>query len=54
MRRCQIDCEFISELDLFGKEPEFFIKVNPKKLHTLEGYYPYYMQSYTLPSLYIN
>ena len=26
MRRCQIDCEIISNFDLFGKEPEFFYK----------------------------
>ena len=31
MRRCQIDCEFISELDLFGKEPEFFYKGKSQK-----------------------
>ena len=26
MKRCQIDCEIISNFDLFGKEPEFFYK----------------------------
>ena len=26
MNRCQIDCEIISNFDLFGKEPEFFYK----------------------------
>ena len=31
MRRCQIDCEFISQLDLFGKEPEFFYKGKSQK-----------------------
>ena len=31
MKRCQIDCEFFSELDLFGKEPEFFYKGKAQK-----------------------
>ena len=26
MRRCQIDCDLLSQFDLFGKEPEFFYK----------------------------
>ena len=26
MRRCPIDCEIITDFDLFGKEPEFFYK----------------------------
>ena len=31
MRKCQIDCDFISELDLFGKEPQFFYKGKSQK-----------------------
>ena len=31
MKRCQIDCEFFSEFDLFGKEPEFFYKRKSQK-----------------------
>ena len=26
MKRCQIDCDLLTEFDLFGKEPEFFYK----------------------------
>ena len=26
MKRCQIDCDLITEFDLFGKEPQFFYK----------------------------
>ena len=26
MRRCQIECDLLSQFDLFGKEPEFFYK----------------------------
>ena len=26
MRRCPLDCEIITDFDLFGKEPEFFYK----------------------------
>ena len=32
MRRCQIDCEIISNFDLFGKEPEFFYKGNHQRV----------------------
>ena len=31
MKRCQIDLDFLSELDLFGKEPEFFYKGKSQK-----------------------
>jgi len=31
MRRCQLDCDFISDFDLFGKEPEFYYKGKPQR-----------------------
>ena len=31
MRYCQIDCDVISEFDLFGKEPEFYYKGRPQR-----------------------
>ena len=31
MKRCNIDCQFISEFDLFGKEPEFYYKGKPQR-----------------------
>ena len=32
MKRCQIDCELLSEFDLFGKEPEFYYKRKPQRV----------------------
>ena len=31
MKRCNLDCQFISEFDLFGKEPEFYYKGKPQR-----------------------
>ena len=32
MKRCQLDCELISEFDLFGKEPEFYYKGKSQRI----------------------
>ena len=29
MRRCNLDCEFLSEFDLFGKEPGLYFERKP-------------------------
>ena len=31
MKRCNLDCQFISEFDLFGKEPELYFKGKPQR-----------------------
>ena len=31
MKRCNLDCQFLSEFDLFGKEPEFYFKGKPQR-----------------------
>ena len=31
MKRCNIDCQFLSEFDLFGKEPELYFKGKPQR-----------------------
>ena len=31
MRRCNLDCEFLSQFDLFGKEPELYFKGKPQR-----------------------
>ena len=31
MKRCNLDCQFLSEFDLFGKEPELYFKGKPQR-----------------------
>ena len=35
MKRCNIDCQFLSEFDLFGKEPELYFKGKPQRTSKL-------------------
>ena len=35
MKRCNLDCQFLSEFDLFGKEPELYFKGKPQRTSKL-------------------
>ena len=35
MKKCNIDCQFLSEFDLFGKEPELYFKGKPQRTSKL-------------------
>ena len=42
MKRCTIDCQFLSEFDLFGKEPEFYFKGKPQRTSKFGKFLTYF------------
>ena len=42
MRRCNIDCEFLSEFDLFGKEPELYFKGKSQRTSVFGKFFSYF------------
>ena len=41
MKRCNLDCQFLSEFDLFGKEPELYFKGKPQRTSKLGKVFTY-------------
>ena len=41
MKRCNLDCQFLSEFDLFGKEPELYFKGKPQRTSKLGKFLTY-------------
>ena len=42
MKRCNIDCEFLSEFDLFGKEPELYFKGKSQRTSVFGKFLTYF------------
>ena len=42
MKRCNLDCRFLSEFDLFGKEPELYFKGKPQRTSKLGKFFTYF------------
>ena len=42
MKRCNLDCQFISEFDLFGKDPEFYFKGKPQRTSKFGKFLSYF------------
>ena len=42
MKRCNLDCQFLSEFDLFGKEPEFYFKGKPQRTSKFGKFLTYF------------
>ena len=42
MKRCNLDCQFLSEFDLFGKDPEFYFKGKPQRTSKFGKFLTYF------------
>ena len=42
MKRCVLDCQFLSEFDLFGKEPNFYFKGKPQRTSKFGKFLTYF------------
>ena len=42
MKRCNLDCQFLSEFDLFGKEPQLYFKGKPQRTSKLGKFFTYF------------
>ena len=42
MKRCNLDCQFLSEFDLFGKEPELYFKGKPQRTSVFGKFLTYF------------
>ena len=42
MKRCNLDCQFLSEFDLFGKDPNFYFKGKPQRTSKFGKFLTYF------------